>query len=113
MAKITNMQAFVTPTLEFSIPAHEVDKDVKVGDVGVVTIPVVIVSNENEVVTFRKTKNLQIEGGFRAETTKELRNRILDEQDEKEERNKVLEEGTSHLEEPTKSSHNSDHASKE
>lgn len=82
MEKTTNMQAFVTPHMEFSIPDHEVDKDVKVGDVGTVIVPVVIVAHENGVVTFRKTKNLQIDGGFRAETTSELRDRILDEQEE-------------------------------
>ena len=82
MDKQTNMQAYVTPMMEFSIPESEVDAQVTVGDVGAVTIPVVIVSHENGRVTFRKTKNLEIQGGFRAETVDELRKRIIDEQEE-------------------------------
>lgn len=67
---------------EFSVPVSEFDKEVTVGDVGSLMVPVVVVSLTDGVVTLRKANNVKPEGTFRPETMDEMRKRIIDEQEE-------------------------------
>lgn len=83
MSKQTQMKGKDTPEMEFLLSESEVDAPLKVGDVGSISIPVVIVAINDGMVTFRKTDNISIEGGFRKETLDEMRQRIISEQDEK------------------------------
>lgn len=67
---------------EFNMSESEVDQPLKVGDIGTITIPVVVVSVEKGQVRFRKTNTANVDSGFRKETLDEMRNRIVDEQEE-------------------------------
>lgn len=70
------------PVMEFMLPESEVDREISVGDIGTVAIPVVVVAINDGMVTFRKTDKVNVEGGFRKETLDEMRKRIIDEQEE-------------------------------
>lgn len=67
---------------EFNMSESEVDQELEVGDIGTITIPVVVVSKEKGQVTFRKTDKANVDSGFRKETLDEMRKRIIDEQEE-------------------------------
>lgn len=67
---------------EFNLSESEVDQDIQVGDIGTITIPVVVVSREKGQVRFRKTDTANVDSGFRKETLDEMRKRIIDENEE-------------------------------
>lgn len=69
---------------EFNMSESEVDQDLQVGDIGTITIPVVVVSKANGQVRFRKTDTANVDSGFRKETLDEMRKRIIDENDKPE-----------------------------
>jgi len=74
------------PELEqFNMSESEVDQELKVGEIGTITIPVVVVSIEKGQVTFRKAAKAHVDAGFRKETLDEMRERIIDEQEESKE----------------------------
>lgn len=70
---------------EFAIPTGEVDAPVEVGDFGKLVIEVEAIARLDGVTIFRKHKKARVEGNFRPEGAKELRERLLEkqEQDEK------------------------------
>lgn len=86
MSKQTKMDGSDSPLMEFNIPESEIDAPVEIGDIGTIVVPVVVVASNDGMVTFRKTNTVSIEGGFRKETLDEMRKRIIDEQDKKEEK---------------------------
>lgn len=82
----TNMDTKKNPTatvpvMEFMLPMSEVDASLSTGQLGSILIPVEVVSVSDGMVTFRKNAAVSTEGNFRSETTAEMRERILKEQD--------------------------------
>lgn len=70
------------PLEEFDMSMSEVDRELEVGDIGTITIPVVVVSKGEGKVRFRKTDTANVDSGFRKETLDEMRKRIIEEQEE-------------------------------
>lgn len=77
---------------EFNMSESEVDQELQVGEIGTITIPVVVVAIEKGQVTFRKADKAHIDGGFRKETLDEMRERIIEEQDKPKEAKKESKE---------------------
>lgn len=68
-----------SPLEEFDMSESEVDQELEIGDIGTITIPVVVVNKEKGQVRFRKTNTANVDAGFRKETLDEMRKRIIDE----------------------------------
>lgn len=69
---------------EFSIPAGEIDAPIQTGDIGDLRITVEVISQVNGLVGFRKRKKAVVEGNFKPEGAKDMRERLLAKQDETE-----------------------------
>ena len=82
MSKQTKMNGADSPVMEFNIPEGEVDKEVSVGEIGTMVIPVVVIARNDGMITLRKAGQVKSEGNFRPETLDEMRKRIIDEQEE-------------------------------
>lgn len=67
---------------EFNMSESEVDRELEIGDIGTITIPVVVVSKDKGQVRFRKTDTANVDSGFRKETLDEMRKRIINESEE-------------------------------
>lgn len=71
---------------EFSIPENEVDAALQVGDYGKLLITVEVIGRVDGRVIFRKHKKAEAQGNFKPEGAKDLRERLLDKQDQEEEK---------------------------
>lgn len=69
---------------EFSIPTGEIDAQVQTGDLGELLISVEVIGTLDGVVRFRKRKKAKAQGDFKPEGAKEIRERLLEKQDEAE-----------------------------
>lgn len=63
------------PILEFVLPKHEIGQDLKVGQLGEVTIPVEVVAISEDTISFRKAKAAKATT-FKDESLDDMRNRI-------------------------------------
>ena len=64
------------PVLEFSLPKHEIDTDLAVGEFGEVILPVEVVAVSGSMVTFRKTKSARADATFHDESLTQMRDRM-------------------------------------
>lgn len=69
---------------EFAIPSGEIDAPIQTGDMGELRISVEVISQVNGLVVFRKRKKAVVEGDFKPEGAKDMRERLLEKQDESE-----------------------------
>lgn len=67
---------------EFCIPANEIDAEIEVGDLGKLILSVEVIGKVNGVYMFRKHKKAKLEGDFKPEGAKDMRERILDKQED-------------------------------
>lgn len=67
---------------EFAIPESEIDAAIETGDHGRLAITVEVIGRLNGLIIFRKHKKAVAEGNFKPEGAKEIRERLLDKEDE-------------------------------
>jgi len=67
---------------EFSIPESEINAALETGDHGKLSLTVEVIGRVNGMVIFRKHNKAVAEGNFKPEGAKELRERILDKQED-------------------------------
>lgn len=72
------------PVFEFSLPRHEVDVDIAVGEFGEISVPVEVVEVGSDTVTFRKRGKATAQDVFRSEPLSSMRERIGEVEDEEE-----------------------------
>lgn len=63
---------------EFCIPESELDASIEVGDYGKLTLTVEAIGRINGMIVFRKHKKAVVDGNFKPEGAKEMRERILE-----------------------------------
>lgn len=69
---------------EFAIPESEVDAALDTGDHGKLALTVEVIGRVNGMVIFRKHKKAIAEGNFRPEGAKDMRERLIDQQEDEE-----------------------------
>lgn len=67
---------------EFAIPESEIDAAIETGDHGKLALTVEVIGRVNGMVIFRKHKKAIAEGNFKPEGAKDMRERLLDKEDE-------------------------------
>jgi hypothetical protein len=67
---------------EFSIPESEIAASLETGDHGKLALTVEVIGRVNGMVIFRKHNKAIAEGNFKPEGAKELRERLLDKQED-------------------------------
>lgn len=67
---------------EFAIPESEINAALETGDHGKLALTVEVIGRVNGLIIFRKHKKAIAEGNFKPEGAKELRERLLDKEDE-------------------------------
>lgn len=67
---------------EFAIPESEIDAALETGDHGKLGLTVEVIGRVNGLIIFRKHKKAVAESNFKPEGAKELRERLLDKEDE-------------------------------
>lgn len=71
---------------EFCIPESELDASLEVGDYGKLGLSVEVIGRVNGMVIFRKHKKAIPEGNFKPEGANDLRERLLEKQDDEAEK---------------------------
>ncbi len=66
---------------EFAIPESEIAAAVETGDYGKLSLSVEVIGRVNGMVIFRKHKKATVEGDFKPEGAKDMRERLLEKQD--------------------------------
>jgi len=69
---------------EFAVPESEIAASLETGDHGKLALFVEVIGRVNGLIIFRKHKKAIPEGNFKPEGAKELRERILDKQEDEE-----------------------------
>lgn len=69
---------------EFCIPESELDASIEVGDYGKLTLAVEAIGRINGMIVFRKHKKAVVDGNFKPEGAKEMRERILEKEESEE-----------------------------
>lgn len=69
---------------EFCIPESELDAALEIGDYGRLSLSVEVIGRVNGMVMFRKHKKATVEGNFKPEGAKDMRERLLEKQDKTE-----------------------------
>jgi len=65
-----------TPVFEFTLPKHEIDADLKMGDHGEVIVPVEVVAVTGSDVTFRKVASARTDQKFGPTSSAEMREKM-------------------------------------
>jgi hypothetical protein len=73
---INKNKTATVPVFEFTLPKHEIEADLAVGEYGEVCIPVQIIAIDKESVTFRKNGKAEAEDMFRPEPLHQMRERM-------------------------------------
>lgn len=66
---------------EFCIPESELDASIEVGDYGKLTLTVEAIGRINGMIVFRKHNKAVVDGNFKPEGAKEMRERILEKEE--------------------------------
>lgn len=69
---------------EFAIPESEIAASLETGDFGKLALSVEVIGRVNGMIIFRKHKKAVAEGNFKPEGAKDLRERLLDKQEDEE-----------------------------
>jgi hypothetical protein len=73
---INKNKTTTVPVFEFTLPKHEVEADLTVGEYGEICIPVEIIAIDKDSVTFRKNGKAEAEDMFRPEPLSGMRDRM-------------------------------------
>ena len=82
MSENTNMDTKESPNatsavMEFKLPKSEIDMQLKVGELGRMSIPVEVIAESAESYTMRKRGSVKAEGTFHKESLGEMRERMV------------------------------------
>lgn len=69
---------------EFCIPESEIAASMETGDYGTLALTVEVIGRVNGMVVFRKHNKAKVEGDFKPEGAKNMRERLLEKQDKEE-----------------------------
>ena len=64
------------PVFEFTLPKHEIDADMKMGDHGEIIVPVEVVAVSESAITFRKDSSARTDKKFGPQTSQEMRKKM-------------------------------------